>query len=62
MKLEYFLQIFEKFPNIKFYEIGLVGFLLFHVEREGQADEQTYTEADMTKHIISPCRKINECA
>jgi len=33
MKLEYFLQIFEKIPNIKFHEIGLVGFLLFHAER-----------------------------
>jgi hypothetical protein len=40
MKLEFFLQNFEKFSNVKFNEIGLVGALLFHAERG--VDRQIY--------------------
>jgi hypothetical protein len=43
-------QIFEKYSNIKFMEIGSVGAELFHAD--GQTDRQTDRQIDMTKLIV----------
>jgi hypothetical protein len=40
MKLELAGQIFEKYTNIKFYKIRLVGAELFHADKHGEANSR----------------------
>jgi len=47
MKLEFPLQIFEKFSNIKFHENLFIG------SRGGRTDGQTDTWTRMTKFIVA---------
>jgi hypothetical protein len=46
MKIEIFLQIFEKFSNINFMKIFPVGTELFHAERDSNGRTDGYDEAN----------------
>jgi len=51
---EFCLQIFEKFPNIKFPENSLVGAELYNApggRRDGRTDRQTETKTDRQTDI-----------